>query len=144
MVDSNTTAVVIQAIAATGQPDLGLTESGLAYLEQTLRDGEGAAYNIDPGSLADSNSTALVAQAVLATGGDPSAPEWQDLISALLAFQNADGSFGYQATVSDPNLLSTAQAVPALAGLAFPLPTVEGSDATPVGSTSPMPWPQAA
>jgi hypothetical protein len=142
--DSNTTSMVIQALAASGLPDEGMIESGLEYLSQTLREGAGAAYNSDPASAADSNSTALVAQAVIATGDDPSSADWQDLLAALVAFQNADGSFGYQLEVPDPNLLATVQAIPALAALTFPIaPNVPGS-ATPVGVISPWTWHVAA
>lgn len=136
-VDSNTTSIVIQALAAAGMPDEGMIEAGLEYLQSTLRDGQGAAYNSDPASLADSNSTALVAQAVIATGADPAADDWQDLIAALLGFQNADGSLGYQEGMMEPNLLSTAQALPALAYLAFPIASMEDANATPVGM---VPW----
>jgi hypothetical protein len=142
--DSNTTSIAIQALAASGLPDEGMIESGLKYLALTLREGTGAAYNADPASAADSNSTALVIQAVIATGGDPASADWQDLLSALLTFQNPDGSFGYQLEVSDPNLLSTVQALPALAALAFPIAPIEPGNATPVGVTSPWTLQQAA
>jgi hypothetical protein len=110
-----------------------MIESGLEYLQSTLHDGNGAAYNNDPASLPDSNSTALVAQAVIATGGNPATADWQDLVTALFGFQNADGSFGYQEGAMEPNLLSTVQAIPALANLAFPIEPASDVVATPVG-----------
>ncbi|MEJ7839455.1 MAG: prenyltransferase/squalene oxidase repeat-containing protein [Thermomicrobiales bacterium] len=131
--DSNTTSMVIQALAASGQPDNGMTESGLAYLETVVSEEGGAAYNDDPASLVDSNSTALVAQAVIATGGDPTSDDWGDLITSLLGFQNADGSLFFQDSAPDPNLFSTVQAVPALVGVALPIPAVSGDLSTPVG-----------
>jgi hypothetical protein len=142
--DSNTTALVIQALAASGAPDEGMIESGLGYLTATLRDGQGAAYNSDEASLADSNSTALVLQAVIATGDDPASEEWQDLLTALLAFQNEDGSLGYQSELPEPNLLSTVQAIPALAGIAFPIVPATQDSGTPVGSLTPWTWQTAA
>jgi hypothetical protein len=141
--DSNTTAIVIQALAASGLPDEGMIEAGLEYLQSTLHDGKGAAYNSDPASLPDSNSTALVAQAVIATGGNPATQDWQDLVTALFGFQNADGSFGYQDGAMEPNLLSTVQAIPALANLAFPIEPASEVSATPVGSV-PGSWLAAA
>lgn len=130
--DSNTTSMVVQALAASGQPENGMTESGLAYLETVISEG-GATYNDDPASLVDSNSTALVAQAVIATGGDPTSDDWSDLISALLDFQNADGSIFFQDSAPDPNLFSTVQAIPALIGIALPIPAVSADISSPVG-----------
>lgn len=131
--DSNTTSMVIQALAASGQPDNGMTESGLAYLESVVADEGGAAYNDDSASLVDSNSTALVAQAVIATGGDPASDGWGDLLTSLLGFQNADGSLFFQDSAPDPNLFSTVQAIPVLAGVAYPITADSSIESTPVG-----------
>jgi hypothetical protein len=141
--DSNTTAMIVQAIAASGLPDSGLTETAIDYLASTIRD-DGAAYNTDEASIADSNSTALVAQAVIATGDDPESEDWGSLLTALLRFQNEDGSFFYQEGIEDPNLLSTVQAIPALAGLAFPIPAQAGAASTPVGIVPNDAWRFAA
>lgn len=142
--DSNTTSMVIQALAASGQPDNGMTESGLAYLETVITDDGGAAYNDDPEALADSNSTALVAQAVIASGGDPASEDWNDLLTSLLAFQNADGSFFFQQSAADPNLFSTVQAIPALTGVAYPVPAVALNVPMGVGIMSDQSWALAA
>ena len=139
-VDTNTTSLVIQALAASGQPDNGMLQAGLDFLKTTLHEGAGAAYNADPASLPDANSTALVIQAAIASGGNPESAEWQDLVSSLLTFQNADGSFGYQEGAMDPNLAATIQAIPALANVALPFSPVTGE---PVGIV-PAAWLQAA
>lgn len=129
-VDSNTTALVIQALVASGNGERELVTSGMAYLESTVTD-EGVVFMVQPGSVPDSNSTALVAQAYIAAGEDVSA-----LNEILLGFQNGSGAFFYSAEDTSDNLLSTVQAVPALAGLALPV-TADGApdNATPVSFT---------
>jgi len=128
-VDSNTTALVIQALVATGNGDSDLVTSGLDYLASTVTD-DGVAFDAQPGSVADSNSTALAAQAYLAGGEDAAA-----LLQALAGFQNANGAFFYNADDTSDNLFSTVQAIPALAEMALPvLATPEADNATPAGS----------
>ncbi|HEV2065722.1 MAG TPA: hypothetical protein VGR08_02720 [Thermomicrobiales bacterium] len=127
-VDSNTTALVIQALVASGNADSDLVASGMDYLATTVT-GEGVAFDAQPGSVADSNSTALAAQAYLAAGEDASA-----LLQALAGFQNPNGAFFYNPEDTSDNLFSTVQAVPALAGTPLPITaTPEAGDATPVG-----------
>lgn len=113
--DSNTTAVVIQALVASDNGESDLVTSGMAYLESTVTD-EGVSFSAQPDSVPDSNSTALVAQAYIATGEDASA-----LIETLSGFQNANGAFFYNADDTSDNLFSTVQAIPALEELAFPI-----------------------
>lgn len=127
-VDSNTTALVIQALVASGNGDSDLVATGMDYLATTVTD-EGVAFDAQPGSVADSNSTALAAQAYLAAGEDASA-----LLQALAGFQNANGAFFYNAEDTSDNLFSTVQAVPALAETPLPvLATPQAGEATPVG-----------
>lgn len=113
--DGNTTALVLQALAAMGEDKSDMATLGAAYLKATITEG-GASYNAAEGSLPDGNSTALAIQGLLAVGEDV-AP----LSDALATFQNADGSFFYQASTPDPNLLATVQAIPALAHVVFPI-----------------------
>lgn len=124
--DSNTTAVVVQALVASGNGESDLVTSGMAYLQSTVSD-EGVSFTAQPDSVPDSNSTALVAQAYIATGEDASA-----LNETLAGFQNANGAFFYNAEDTTDNLYSTVQVIPVLAGLAFPVagPPVPGN-ATP-------------
>ena len=76
------------------------------------------------------------AQAMIAAGQDPAGADWtvgeNTPISALEALQNESGAFAWQAAVPDDNLLATVQALPALAGKAFPLATMDvGQAAAP-------------
>lgn len=114
-VDSNTTAMVVQALAVAGEGD-SVIASALSYLRLTVND-QGAAYSV--GAEADSNSTALVAQAFLATDEDAT-----HLIQQLASFQNGNGAYFWMTTDPTDNLLSTVQAIPA--GVSTPLPVVPG------------------
>lgn len=111
--DSNTTAMLVQALVASGNADSDAVMQAQAFLESVVTPA-GAAYAV--GADADGNSTALVLQAMIALKADTAG-----LASALLMFQNADGSFFYMANDMTPNLFTTVQAVPAAAKQAFPV-----------------------
>jgi hypothetical protein len=123
--DSNTTAMVIQALVATGNENHSMVQGGLEYLLTVLDDEGGAGYQ--PGAEADANSTALVAQAQMAVGNDASRA-----IASLQQFQLPSGAYFYQYTDTTENLFSTVQVIPAAAGQNLPI--LPQSDATP-GST---------
>lgn len=119
--DSNTTSIVIQALAAIGQGDDAI-QRGLDYL-RSLQDDNGAiAYDgaAGPDIEGDANSTALAIQAFVAAGEDPSVLPNGSLLKALTTFQNESGAFQYQPSFPDDSLLATAQAVPALLSVALP------------------------
>lgn len=122
--DSNTTAMVVQALVAAGQGESGLMTKAVAYLQSTITP-QGAVYAVGEGAIADANSTALVLQALIAVG-DPTATT---LTNALTTFQGPSGAFFYQGSDMTDNVFSTVQAIPALAGVS--LPVVPASDATP-------------
>jgi len=138
--DSNTTALVIQALVATGNGDDPMIAAGLEGLRamETVN-GQFAFQASDP-MLADANSTALAIQAIVAAGQDPSsADQWANAARGLTAFQNVSGAFRYQDNDPADNLLATLQAIPAMAGL--PLPIVVACDAassTPVANGTPV------
>lgn len=123
MADSNSTAMVVQALVAGGHADHELVTTAMAFLAANVTDA-GATYA--PGADVDGNSTALVAQAYIATGQDASA-----LSGALHGFQNTSGAYFYQATDTTDNLFTTAQVIPAAAGQALPILPVE-AEATPM------------
>ena len=129
--DSNTTSLVIQALAASGHADDSMVDRALAFLSTLLVPDGGFAYGPADPLVADANSTALVLQALIAAGEDPASGEWGNAPLALARFQTADGGLRYLATDEEPNLLATVQAIPALEGL--PLPVVaacEGGETT--------------
>lgn len=117
--DTNTTAMAIQALVAAGQKDR--TGEALAYLKRVQNEDGGWPYqNPSPyGTETDANSTALVLEAIYAVGQTPG--DWYvdgaDPVGALLALQNDNGSFSFQASFPGDNVLATIQAVPAVAGV---------------------------
>lgn len=90
-------------------------------------------WGYQPGATTDADSTALAIQAILASGASPTAARFTagktTAYAALLALQltcaaaPADrGAFVYQrGATARPNLYATAEAIPAVARLTFPL-----------------------
>jgi hypothetical protein len=130
--DSNTTALVVQALVAAGATREDIQPS-LDYFMAVQNDDGGWTYQkpSDFGEDTDANSTALVTQALLAAG--ESLNEWSNPVDALLLFQDGSGAFGFNAAMSDPSLLATVQAIPALAGVDY---TQVGALELAAGSTS--------
>ena len=113
----------------------------LAYYESIQNEDGGWPYQNPSayGTDTDANSTAVTIQAIIAAGQDPAGDEWATAegstpLAALEALQNESGAFAWQAAVPDDNLLATVQALPAVAGKAFPFVTMavgEAAGATP-------------
>src|SRR5688500_945726 len=119
--DSNTTALVIQALVASGHGDDPMVDHALAFLSTLLAPDGGFAYGLADPLVADANSTALVLQALIAAGEDPASREWGNAPLALARFQTPSGGLRYIAADEEPNLLATVQAIPAMEGLSLPL-----------------------
>ncbi len=122
--DTNSTALAIQALIATGQPVTATTVlSGLAWLDGAQNSNGGFPYAPGAAATSDVNSTAYVLQALAAAGEDPSAARWTaaggSALDYLHSMQLADGSFEW-VPGSGANQLATQQAIPALLGRAFP------------------------
>ncbi len=123
--DTNTTAIAIQALLASGKqtndPAVGW---GLLYLASAQNDDGGFGFTATDDS--DPNSTALVIQALVAAGenidaGGPWTRSGRTPLDGLLAFRNAaTGAFQYG---GEDNAFATYQAVPAL--LLAPFPDLE-------------------
>jgi len=135
--DTNTTALAVQALIASGEP-VGSSNvtNGLTYLKSAQNNDGGFPY--DPTSLwgtdSDANSTAYVIQAILAAGQDPMSAAWQKNgntpYAFLLSLQLSDGSFEWQSGTGS-NQLATVQSIVALLGRPFPL-RVASVNACPV------------
>ena len=112
--DSNTTALVVQALISAGVEDA--IGPSLSYFRATQNEDWGWTYQkpSEFGEETDTNSTALVIQALNAAG--ETLEEWGDPIKALASLQQDDGAFGFSATFPDANILATIQAIPTLAG----------------------------
>jgi prenyltransferase beta subunit len=144
--DTNTTAFAVQALVAAGDPPDGeAVTKALAYYRGIQNEDGGWPYQnpSDYGTATDANSTAVTIQALIAAGQDPAGSEWTtpgggSPLAALEGFQNASGAFAWQAATPDDNLLATIQALPALAGKAFPLATMDVGQAAVAPTTIPQ------
>ena len=129
--DSNTTALLVQALVAAGQTETPALTAALGYLRRSLVAGGGFTYA--PGQeeppAADANSTALAVQALLALNEAPGAPGWAGSLDRLARFQNASGALRWRDDQPDDNLLATVQALPALAELYLPFTPADASGA---------------
>jgi hypothetical protein len=135
--DSNTTSVVVQALAALGQPQAEIQPS-LGYFLSTQNPDRGWTYQKPSpyGEETDANSTALVIQALIASGENLDA--WSDPQDTLLGLQQESGALAFNASTPGDNLLATTQAIPALAGVALsrlPAPSQRSLD---VGTHLPL------
>jgi len=113
--DSNTTAVVVQALLTAGA---GVeTLPSYDYFRRTQNPDGGWTYQKPSafGETTDANSTALVLQALLAGGQDLAA--WGNPGDVLASLQQPSGAFAYSADVPGDNFLATVQTIPALAGV---------------------------
>lgn len=139
--DTNSTALGLEALAAAGwAPSTTAIQQALAYLHTQQNDDGGFPWSkvFSWGKDSDASSTSWVIQGLIAAGEDPQGSGWtkngQTPVDYLISMQNANGAFGYQASWSDDNLMSTYQAIPALAGKAFPLELASGGPNLPVVS----------
>jgi hypothetical protein len=136
--DSNTTALVVQALAAAGaSPDTWAPS--LAYFRSTQNGDGGWTYQKPSafGEATDANSTALVTQALLAVGEPLS--DWGNPAQVLLLLQNPSGALSFNAQTPGDNLLATVQAIPAMAGV--PLTKLPRPDSPSAGTLPDGPFP---
>jgi len=137
--DSNSTAWVVQALLATGEPrDAEPLRKAVAYLHR-LQNGDGGFANQKPAPPwgtedSDGNSTPATIQGLLALGEDVTGWDWTTSLTATNAitmalhnpiqrlhrYQTAEGGFEY-VTPGESNLMATLQALPAVAGSTWPL-----------------------
>ncbi len=139
--DTNTTALVIQALVAAGEsPTSEPVTRALDFLRTQQNEDGGFPYQkpSDFGTETDANSTAWVIQGLLAAGQDLAA--WNNPEQALGALQAESGAFQWKKEVPGDNFLATAQAVPALAGVTFVnLPVVPAANPPQAASPATLP-----
>lgn len=134
--DTNTTAVVVQALVAAGAagPDNSLTvKMAVTYLvSQQNADGGFAYQKNDPtNNESDVNSTAYVAQAMHALGNTTM---YEQAAKFMASLQKPDGAFQWKKSEPDDNAGATYQAIPALLGATLAQPS-----APPSGGGQPEP-----
>lgn len=143
--DTNTTAFAVQALIAAGQPAGSAPVSkALAYYKAIQNPDGGWPYENPSayGTATDANSTAVTIQALIAAGQDPAGAAWKTAeggtpFAALKALQKENGAFAWQAAVPDDNLLATVQALPAIAGKAYPWATMAVGKAAATAGAAP-------
>jgi hypothetical protein len=148
--DTNTTAIVVLALASAN----GMTEvvrgRVLAYLKTQQKASGGFEYAAgSPDS--DPNSDGAVIQALLAMEEDPAGTAWsvagKNAIGDLLTFQFENGGFGFarpgSSQTAAPDPLSTTQALTALASKYLPVKRTAGvmPSTCPTVSTTPAATP---
>ena len=131
--DTNTTAMMVQALVAAGSND-EMVSRATAYLLAAQNEDGGFAYQ--PGAESDANSTALGLQALIASNDAANADAQSNAVTALLGMQTESGAFFYMASTPDDNAFATVQAIPALAGVAFPVPAALAVQATPESTSA--------
>lgn len=117
--DSNSTAVALAALTVVAESSPSI-EPGVAWLLSVRGDDGG--WGFYPGDASEPSSTAFAAQVLIAVGGHDEAVAAARAV--LVGFQlgcdtPADdrGALTFPGTNDAPNLFSTSQALPALAGL---------------------------
>lgn len=143
--DTNTTGLVLQALAGLRQAD-GARANALAYLETQQNADGGFPYSQSSpfGNASDANSTASVLLGLRAAGEDLSSSRWSKgggIVAALNSFQNPSGAFRYQQALADDNALATYGALTALVGTPLPVRSaaIPGAAALLVPAAAPAP-----
>lgn len=125
--DTDTTAMVICALAGAGVPARDLMRSRAREWLRSVR-GAGGGYPHTAGQPVNANSAGLAVSA-LACGGEQD----EQSVSVLRSMQTADGGVRYRASDAQANSYATVQAVPALAGSGYPVRVARASSG--VGAT---------
>lgn len=132
--DVDTTALTLSALVAGG---VDTSDPSVLRARQFLIDAQNAdgGFGDRPDAETNANSTGLALSAIAALGEVPTDAPWnlgagRDPLSELLTLQTADGGFLWKA--SSPSMIdnyATVQALPGVAGVAYPVPPRVESDA---------------
>lgn len=130
--DTDTTAWAISVLTAAGRAQAQTDAARAWLLTQQHRDG-GFGFTKDKPTSSD--STGLVLSAIAALDEDAREAPWRqkdgdDPVRALAKLQTSSGGFSFGAG-GKPNGLSTRQAIVGMAGLAYPVPALKATAATP-------------
>ncbi|CAD6493309.1 MAG: Outer membrane protein assembly factor BamB [Candidatus Argoarchaeum ethanivorans] len=132
--DLRTTAFIIQALVAAGEPlDSGVIPNASKFLRRNI------GYD---GNLSNAITTAYAVHAIVAIGENPS--KWRNTsindsatpIDYLMSLQQPDGSFNYTANISFFPRYTTAKVIPALAASPYP-PMITDIESYPLPDVTP-------
>ena len=138
--DVDTSAWVINVLVAAGRKSDPAVDSARTYILSVQRDDGGFGFTQDKSTSAD--STGLVLSAIEALGERTTKAPWRrgdggDPVKALLPLQHSSGGFRFVSSSKSPNALSTMNAVPGLARVAYPIPKITEAPTTPKPTSAP-------
>ncbi|MBN2167895.1 MAG: terpene cyclase/mutase family protein, partial [Actinobacteria bacterium] len=116
------TASAIEALVALGERDSKAIDKALIYLQSSINADGGFSAS---GTKSDARTTSEVIMAVYSAGENPTAEEWTDQgvnpVDFLNSSQKEDGHISFTDDTDSEPVLTTATALPAIAGKSFPL-----------------------
>lgn len=140
--DVDTTALTLNALVAGG---VDTSDPSIVRARQFLIDAQNAdgGFGDRPDAETNANSTGLALSAIAALDEAPTDAPWnlgagRDPLSELLALQTADGGFLWKASAASMiDNYATVQALPGVAGVAYPVPPrAEADDRCPAHDRS--------
>lgn len=138
--DTDTTSAALAVLAAS--TGTATTEVRAARSWLATHQGTSGCWGHNAGAPDNANSCGLAISAVLALRERLDAPPWaaggRNAIAALRGLQLESGAFQYRKDVAGPNDYATVQAVPALAGWAYPV-RGPAAPSAPRGTTTTVP-----
>lgn len=147
--DTDTTVLAMSALVAARGPGDDAVVEARAWLTETQN--PSGCWGSDPTDEANSadsaNSCGLVLSTIVALGEDPNGPPWSEgdrrPAAALREFQQESGEFHSRLGSPGATGYATVQAVPGLAGWAYPVVErdAEGGPLTPSSTTTTSPPP---
>jgi hypothetical protein len=138
--DVDTTAVVVMALARAGVAKSDASrQRARDWLANSARNASGG-FGATAGAKTNANSTGLLLSALATTGERADRSPWTSRgagpARALAALQLGSGAFRYLASEPSANAYATVQAVPGIAGSAYPVAPVRGAGVSVGGGTA--------
>lgn len=137
--DVNATAWAINVLVAAGRASDPAVAAAAEYMRSVQNDDGG--FGRSANTPTNSDSTGLALSAVQALGENPQKAPWRrsdqaNPVYALRALQHRSGGFRTFASDSEPNGISTVNAVPGMAGASYPIPPIPPNDPDAPGTRS--------
>jgi hypothetical protein len=138
--DTDTTSMAMSVLAASSPDGKASAEVGKGRMWLATAQRPSGCWGLEAGAVANANSCGLALSALAAIGERPDRAPWtgpdgRDPPADLRSLQLPSGAFQYRKDVAGPNDYATVQALPGLAGWAYPLRAV--AVATTTTNTAP-------